>query len=103
LGLEWFAMLKIVYSRHALMRIKLRSIEKNEVERVLLAPQEVYFDVVTGNIIAIGERFSRHGHWLIVVYTKGNDIYRIVTIIDVKSLNRIVERRIRSGRWIKVW
>ncbi|HDI31638.1 MAG TPA: DUF4258 domain-containing protein, partial [Thermofilum sp.] len=45
------------------MRIKLRSIEKNEVERVLLAPQEVYFDVVTGNMIAIGERFSRHGHW----------------------------------------
>jgi len=33
----------------------------------------------------------------------GNDIYRIVTIIDVKSLNRIVERGIRSGRWIKVW
>ena len=33
----------------------------------------------------------------------GNDIYRIVTIIDVKSLNRIVEGGIRSGRWIKVW
>ena len=41
-------MLKIEYSQHALMRIKLRSIKKNEVERVLLAPQEVYFDVVTG-------------------------------------------------------
>ena len=96
-------MLKIEYSRHALMRIKLRSIEKNEVERVLLAPQEVYFDVVTGNMIAIGERLPKHGHWLIVVYTRGNDIYRIVTIIDVKSLNRIVERGIRSGRWIKIW
>jgi hypothetical protein len=101
--LEWFVMLKIEYSRHALMRIKLRSIGKNEVERVLLSPREVYFDVVTSNMIAIGERLSRHGHWLIVVYTKSNDVYRIVTVIDVKSLNKIVQRRIRSGRWVRIW
>jgi len=85
------------------MRIKLRSIGKNEVERVLLSPREVYFDVVTSNMIAIGERLSRHGYWLIVVYTKSNDVYRIVTVIDVKSLNKIVQRRIRSGRWVRIW
>jgi len=78
-GLGWFIALKVEYSRHALVRIKLRGIGRSEVERVLLPPQ-VCFGVATSSMVAIGERPSRRGRWLIAVCTKGNDVYRVVTV-----------------------
>lgn len=79
-GLGWFIALKAEYSRHALVRIRLRGAGRSEVERVLLSPQEVCFGVATSSMVAIGERPSRRGHWLIAVCTKGNDVYRVVTV-----------------------
>ena len=78
------------YSSHAQARLKVRNIKGDEVERVLLSPQELYFDVVTGNLVAIGRRAFRSHHWLIVVYTRYNEVYRVITIIDAKSLDRII-------------
>ena len=49
-------LLGVEYSSHALARLKVRNIKGDEVERVLLSPQELYFDVVTGNLVAIGGR-----------------------------------------------
>jgi len=51
----------------------------------------------------IGKRTVKKGHWLIIVYTRLNDVYRVITVIDTKSLNKIVRRRIVSGRWIELW
>jgi len=90
-------MLKIEYSNHALTRLKIRNIEKSEVEQALSSPQKTYFDIATGYLVAIAERKFRKNHWLIVVYTKLDDIYRVITVIDTKSLNKIIQRRILSG------
>ncbi|MCD6369837.1 MAG: hypothetical protein J7L38_08630 [Thermoproteales archaeon] len=51
----------------------------------------------------IGKRTVKKGHRLIIVYTRLNDVHRVITVIDTKSLNKIVRRRIVSGRWIELW
>ena len=76
IGIWWFSTLKIEYSNHALIRLKIRNIEKSEIEQALLSPQKIYFDIATGYLVAIAERKARKNHWLIVVYTKLDDIYR---------------------------
>ena len=43
------------------------------------------------------------GHWLIVVYNKREDEIEVITIIDTsKSIEKIIERRLSSKRWIEV-
>jgi len=54
--------LRVEYSSHALMRLRVRRISRGEVEALLLTPREVYFDIATGNLIALGERRERQDH-----------------------------------------
>jgi hypothetical protein len=41
-------------------------------------------------------------HWLIVVYTIEGDVVRIMTVIDVSSINNLIKKRLEKGRWIEV-
>ena len=95
--------LRIEHTNHAILRLRVRGIGCDEVEHVLRNPQRVYYDVVTHTMIAIGPRIRRSNHWLVVVYTRVGDVYRVVTVIDTKSLDKLVDRRERSGRWVRVW
>ena len=93
----------VEYSGHALLRLRVRGIEKSGVEEVLLSPREVYFDAVTGRFVAVGERAAGGGHWLIVVYDMRDETYHVVAVVDAKSLSKIARRRLAGGRWVKVW
>ena len=95
--------MKVEYTRHAMLRLEVRSTGRGEVEHVLRSPSSVYYDITANTMIAIGERTRRRGHWLIVVYTRRGDAYRVVTVIDTKSVDKITRRRVSSGRWVKVW
>jgi len=61
---------------------------------------EVLLDVKTGNLITVGNRTSRQGHRLLVVYSPGK-IIKLVTVIDT-SRNEIIRTRGKKGRWVKI-
>ena len=69
------------YSVHAEQKFKERRISKSEVEEVLMSPEDVFLDIETGNLVAVGERRSKEGHKLIIVYSPGKRI-KVVTVID---------------------
>jgi len=94
---------EVEYTRHALLRLGIRGIGRDEVEEVLRRPQHLYYDASSGAMVAVGRRAGRPGHWLIVVYTRAGGACRVVTVIDTKSLDRIASRRVASGRWIQIW
>ena len=73
---------------------------EEEIGEVLSRPVNMFYDMATGALVSVGRRRERKGHWLIVIYQSG-DTYWIV--IDTKCIDRIVEERARSGRWIPVW
>ena len=85
------------------MRLRVRGIGGDEVEYVLRNPWRIYYDISTDSMVAIGPRLRRQRHWLLVVYIKKDDVYRIITVIDTKSLDKLVSRREESGRWVRVW
>ena len=95
--------LRIEYTGHARLRLDVRGIGEDEVEEVLSGPQHLYYDVSTGASVAVGRRSARQGHWLVVVFTRRGDVYRVVTVIDTKNIEKLVNRRVSVGRWVPVW
>jgi len=91
-------MKRISYTSHALVRLETRNIDKSEVSRILESPQKLYFDIVTGALVAIGPRMVLQGHWLIIVYTVEDDMAKIITVIDTSSIDNFIKLVPRKPR-----
>ncbi len=89
------------FSSHAKEKLKERNISEKEVITTLQNPQHLYLDSETGNSIAISRR-RKPGHHLIVVFRKVGGKIKIVTVIDTSSVEKIIERREKKGRWIRL-
>lgn len=95
----------MVYTSHAKLRLRVRGIDESEINRVLRSPQKLYFDTLTGALVAVGSRALVEGHSLVVVYTIEGDVIKVVTVIDVSSIGSIgnlIRRRVERGRWVEV-
>jgi len=95
--------LHVEYTYHARYRIRIRNISENEVLHVLKSPHALYYDISTNSMVAIGPRTRKRAHWLIIVFVKEDNVCRVITVIDTKSIDKIVEKRTKSGRWVPVW
>ena len=62
------------YSVHAEQKLKERRISKSEVEEVLKGPEDMFLDIETGDLVAVGKRRSKEGHKLIIVYSLGKEL-----------------------------
>ena len=85
---------------HAELKLKERRISKIELEEVLTNPENLFLDVETGNLIAVGMRKSVKDHKLIIAYSSGEKI-KVVTVIDTSKME-IIKNREEKGRWIKI-
>jgi Domain of unknown function (DUF4258) len=87
-------------SEHSAYKLKERKISISEVEDVLEEPENIYLDIETGNLVAVGERKSRVGHILIIVYSSGERI-KLITVIDTSKME-IIKNREEKGRWVRI-
>ena len=62
------------YSVHAEQKLKERRISKSEVDEVLKGPEDMFLDIETGDLVAVGKRRSKEGHKLIIVYSPGKEL-----------------------------
>jgi len=74
----------IEFTRHAEEKLRERRITKDEVIDVITNPDEVLFDTVKGNLVAIRTK-----------------PIRVVSALVTSKLN-IVENRVRRGRWVRL-
>ncbi len=84
----------IEFTKHAEKKLKERGITKSEVTDVITNPDEVLFDTVKGNLVAIRKI---NDYYLIVIYTPTRPLRALVT----SKLN-IVENRVKRGRWVRL-
>ncbi len=82
------------FTDHAIDRMKKRKVTEAEVREALSNSEDLFLDVHTGYFVAVRKK---DGKWLIVVF----DREEIVTVV-VTSKFKIVENRVKSGRWIRV-
>lgn len=87
----------IKFTKHAEEKLKERGITKEEVIDVITNPDDVLFDTIKGNLVAIRKV---NDYYLIVIYTPTKPI-RVVSALVTSKLN-IVENRVKRGRWVKV-
>ena len=87
-------------SSHAELKIKERRISKTEIEDVLKNPTDVFLDIETGYLVAVGARSSINGHILIIVYSSGERI-KLITVIDTSKTD-IMRTREEKGRWVRI-
>ncbi len=87
----------IEFTRHAEEKLKERGITKDEVIDVITNPDEILFDTIKGNLVAIRKI---NDYYLIAIYTPTKPI-RVVSALVMSKLN-IVENRVKRGRWVRL-
>jgi len=71
---------KITYTNHALLRLKIREINKDEVVQAIKSPLQLYLDTITKNLIAISPRSIKKNHYLLIAYTIEDNNIKVTTI-----------------------
>ncbi len=82
------------FSDHAIDRMRKRKVTEAEVREVLNNPDDIFLDIHAGYFVTVWRKDNK---WLIVVF----DREEVVTVV-VTSKFKIVENRIKNGRWIRV-
>jgi len=89
----------ITYTDHASEKLttelKKHNITKETVTHTLAEPHQMLYDTQTDRYIAINKDMKTA-----ILYEKAGEDTRIITIIYSSTLNNVIERRRRSGRWI---
>jgi len=88
---------KLEYSDHALQRMKVRRVSKEEVEFVLRNHQELLYDTVERHYVFVNYEVK-----LAVVVDIEGDRCTVVTVIPSSRLGKLVAKRKEKGRWVKV-
>jgi len=70
-------------------------ITRESVEEVIRDPDEILYDTATGRFVAVKMESN-----LAVIYERRGEETFIITAIYSNSLDNVVRRRKRSGRWL---
>jgi hypothetical protein len=93
------ARLKVRWSRHIEDKLEKElsrlGITKKLLEEIVSKPDETLFDSENGRNIAVSMKRN-----LAVIYELGVKDMFIITAIYSSNLERVVQRRKRSGRWL---
>jgi len=93
-------MREIVYTDHLLFRIRQRGIPYDLPRLILETANEFYYDSKTKHYIAIAQVEYREKIREMIVVFEIDDEISLITIHPIKREQK--ERRIKSGRWIRV-
>jgi len=90
-------MVRIVYTEHLKLRLKIRKIPDDYPKKICNNPEQTFFDNLEKTFIAIKKlKYNKKVRNMMVVYERKNDNVEIVTIhpiTDEKIINRIISRR----------
>ena len=92
--------MKLIYTNHLKLRLKIRKIPFGYPKEILEKPDDIFFDVTENRKIAIKKlKYNRSIRNMMVAYDETEDGVEIVTIHPISD-EKILNRRM-SGRWIK--
>ncbi len=94
--------MQIEFSKHAKIKMMSRKIEVSDVIYGLSNPLRKFYNNTTRHYVIISSHPSKSSHYLVIIYQVVQDKVIIITVIDVKDIDKLVERRIKSGRWVEI-
>jgi len=94
--------MKLIFSKHAEMKIKERKIIKEDIEKVLKEPDFVFYDLFTRGLINIGKvQVEGTSTNLVVVYTKQKDAVKVITAYPCTDIVKEIKKK-EVRRWIRI-
>ncbi len=95
-------MVEPTFSKHAVRKLKERTLDVNMVEKVLTEPNFIYYDLLAKTMIAIAEvKIANIPTNLVVPYVKENDKIKVITVYPCRDITREIRRK-EGVRWVKV-
>lgn len=88
----------MILTPHAKTRMEEYEIKESEIEETIKYPEKLFLDIKTGRLVAIKKHGEKH---LVVVYESNEEIV-IITVFPTSKINKIVESRVKSGRWLEL-
>lgn len=94
--------MELQYTEHLKLRMKLRDIPYAMPKKVYEEAEERYYDTSTSYHIAIKKlNYAGKIRTMAVTYNKHGNKIEIITIHPIKEGQK--EKRISSGRWMRIW
>jgi len=94
---------RLSFSKHAMEKMKERGIGIEDLRRVLESPRLRFYDASSRAEVVVGEShlYGLKIHLVVVFRRRGEELH-IVTVYPVREVEREVERKVKSGRWIRI-
>ncbi|MDJ0269487.1 MAG: DUF4258 domain-containing protein [Aigarchaeota archaeon] len=91
-------MVRIELTRHAEEKIRVRRVDMNDVLQIISRPNMLFRDVESDTLVAIGIIGQR---MLVIVFTRRDDMVRIVTVYYSSSVDKLIRRKVDRGVWVR--
>lgn len=89
--------LKIIFTKHALNRLKIRKIKKSDVFQILRSKKTKFLiDFKSGYQIALSFQKNKKPPYTVIVFQKENDSLKVITIY--RCTKNEIKRKIKK-RW----
>ncbi len=92
----------MLFSKHALLKIKERKIDKNLIKNVIKEPYSLYYDIISRCMVAIGNvKMAGVKTHLVVPYVKKSNDVKVVTVYPCRNINKEIGNK-EAKRWVRV-
>jgi len=90
--------MRIIFSEHLKLRLKVRKIPKELPKKVYQKAKERYFDNKTCYSIAVSTaKYAGKKRKMVIVYEKSATQVKIITVYP--TTDKEIKNRLKSGRW----
>lgn len=92
----------MLFSKHALLKIKEREIDKSIIEKVINGPDILFYDVIGRCLVAIGKvKMAGVEIYLVVPFVKEIGQIKVVTVYPCKNIEKEISSK-EGKRWVRV-
>ncbi|MGR3178931.1 MAG: DUF4258 domain-containing protein [Candidatus Anammoxibacter sp.] len=92
----------MLFSKHALLKIEERKIDKDLIVKVIKDPNILFYDIISRCMVAIGRvKIAGTETHLVVPYVRENDHAKVVTVYPCRDIKKEITGK-EGKRWVKV-
>ncbi|MCD6521378.1 DUF4258 domain-containing protein [Candidatus Calescamantes bacterium] len=94
--------MRIIFSKHALQKIKERKIKVEVIEEVVSNPEFLFYDLIEKTMVAVAKvKIDDIQTSLVVVFIKKGEEIKIVTTYPCRNINKEIKRK-EGIRWVRM-
>ena len=94
--------MRIIFSKHALQKIKERKIKVEVIEEVVSNPEFLFYDLIEKTMVAVAKvKTDDIQTNLVVVFIKKGEKIKIVMTYPCRNINKEIKRK-EGIRWVRM-